>query len=120
MVDPHSKLRFLLTVVANTCYNVDMKVFLVLCPYTLDTYTLLQVIMNVQNYCINYYLRREFMELVIEILRILEIPASRVFLGANAQLLETSLAGVKMPYYLSLSLLKLNIRSSALPRSAPC
>ena len=28
---------------------------------------------------------------------VLEIPASRVFLGANAQLLGTSLAGAKMP-----------------------
>ena len=31
----------------------------------------------------------------------LEIPASRVFLGADAQLLGTSLAGAKMPLCMS-------------------
>ena len=34
---------------------------------------------------------------VVENMSILETPASRLFLGANAQLLETSLAGAKMP-----------------------
>ena len=38
-----------------------------------------------------------------DILRTLEIPASRVFLGANPQLLGTSLAGAKMPLVYVLS-----------------
>ena len=48
----------------------------------------------------------------------LEIPASRVFLGADTQLLGTSLAGAKISICLK-SLLKLNSLSSASPRSAP-
>ena len=51
----------------------------------------------------------------------LEIPASRVFLGADTQLLWTSLAGARMPLSIFIkSRLKLNIHSSALPRSTPC
>ena len=52
---------------------------------------------------------------------VLEIPTSQVFLGADAQLLWTSLAGSRMPMSICIkSSLKLNIRSLALPCSAPC
>ena len=54
-------------------------------------------------------------------IKVLEIPASRVFLGADAQLLGTSLAGARMPLTISItSHLKLNIRSSASPCSTSC
>ena len=52
---------------------------------------------------------------------VLGIPASRVFLAADAQLLGTSLAGAETPLRICLkSLLKLNASSLALPRSTLC
>ena len=54
------------------------------------------------------------------VLKLLEMPASRVFLVADAQVLGTSLVGSRSPLSLHLkSLLKLNIRSSASPCLAP-
>ena len=51
----------------------------------------------------------------------LEIPASRVFLGADAQLLGISLADAKMPLNVCFKAqLNLNMHSLALPCSAPC
>ena len=53
-------------------------------------------------------------------LRILEIPVSQVFIGADARLLVTSLEGSRMPLSICLkSQLKLTICNFAVPPSDP-
>ena len=52
-------------------------------------------------------------------LRILEIPASQVFIGADARLLVNGVEGSKMPLSCLKSQLKLTICNSAVPPSDP-